>query len=502
MTRITTKIVSLVIALSAVTGLTQAQVYQLPNSNFEEWENGVKLDGTEFTAREEPVGWNSFGTGTGNAIAVANMFVKNFPFQRNRGTEEAPNYYTSVYAGGFGSIVANGNMTTGIIRAQDPSAGSEENYNFTPVDYSADDYPGVDNFRQRFDGKPDALKVSLQYLPKTQTENDIALVTAWIHTGEANFQNPYENEETLPEKAVAYAEVTPNATEAKEWKEFIVPFDYEVGNEGNEPAYMLFSVTTNKTPGSGSVGDTINIDDIEMIYYYTLTDIKIDGVTIEGFDENTFDYLIRGYGPQVDDITYTSKGKGAIVEMDETSGFGSRMVKLYVQANDYEVSGNYSSYYLSCLDYDPRLKSIKLDGVALEGFIPNTRDYEIEIGNNPIPAIEAEGINEFVDVQISEPDDQNIVSITATDGERSSVYTLKFKRTPDGIKYDNREEANIYNNGMQVYISGYNGIAEVYTADGRKITEKQVDGSADFNLNDPGIYIIRISGKSKVLIVK
>jgi len=503
MTKLFTKLILIpACACLLLPAITNAQVYQLPNSGFDRWENGIKLDGSEFTTTMEPVGWNSFGTGTGNAISLANMFVKNYPLQKNRGTEEEPDYYASIYSGGVFGIVANGNMTTGIIRAQEADAASEENYNFTPLSYDISDYPGVDNFRQKFDGKPDALKALIQYIPKQERETDVALVTAWIHKDGDNFQNPYE--QNVEEKAVAYAFIEPDATEAKDWKEFVVPFDYSVGNEDNEPAYILFSVTTNRLPGQGSIGDTINIDDIEMIYYHTLTDIKIKGISIGDFDENTFDYELRGEIPLLEDITYVSKGRGAIVTImrEESNREGEAFFSISVEANDYEESGNVSIYSLMVTEYNSELAAIKLDGVDLPDFDPESINYTIELNDLVIPVITAEAFNDYAVIDISAPDQDNRVTITVTDGDLYTVYTLSFVKKDSGIYDSKAEGADIYSANGQIIINNYNGVADIYNVSGQKIKSLFISNTSKFGVETPGVYIVRTTEKAVVLVVE
>ena len=51
------------------------------------------------------------------------------------------------------------------------------------------------------------------------------------------------------------------------WERKSVPFAY-VGPSSN-PEYILITFTTNKTPGGGSAGDEVFIDDVELIYNST-----------------------------------------------------------------------------------------------------------------------------------------------------------------------------------------------------------------------------------------
>lgn len=330
--------VAALFCLCSVSASKAQKVYQLPNPGFEEWEVGIKLDGKNATgSTQEPVGWNSFRTGQRLSSLSTNPATK--------GTEEvdgATNTFASIKAKKIISVIANGNMSTGIITAGNMTPADSSNYNMTVIS----DQVGASNFRQQFNGKPDALKVRLQYIPVTSTDADVAQVSVWIHTNDW-FRDPGEPAASVLAKAVARALINPNATEARDgWKEFIVPFDYSVGNEGNIPAYILASATTNKTQGGGAEGDELKVDDMYMVYYSSLTDIKVSGTTIAGFSEETHTYNFAGEAPNVSDVAYTQKSKWSDASISSSTEGNVTTISISVKGNDYEVSGNETVYKL------------------------------------------------------------------------------------------------------------------------------------------------------------
>jgi len=338
---------ALLLGLLSIPSTSTAQdVYQLPNPDFELWEKGIKLDGT-VTTFDEPVGWNSFGTATGSLVGATNHSV-------SKGTEDDITYAIVKSSKVLGFITANGNMTTGIVRADGPSATSEKNHNYT-VSPDATDL-GADNFRQKFTGYPDAMKVRLRYIPndgKTIADKDIekyySQVSACIHINET-FKEPYEPEADYQRKLVAKAVISPNATEAKDdWKEFIQPFEYNELAEG-APAYILLTVGTNRTPGVGTDKDQVHLDYIYMVYYSSLQGIKINELPLEGFDENTFTYNFEGKAPEISAIEAVKKGKGGIVDvMSRTTREADEVttITITVKGDDYAINpDNVTTYNL------------------------------------------------------------------------------------------------------------------------------------------------------------
>lgn len=53
------------------------------------------------------------------------------------------------------------------------------------------------------------------------------------------------------------------------WQHLVLPFNYE-GFEGGQPKAIMVTLSTNATPGAGTVGDELLIDDLELIYTHEI----------------------------------------------------------------------------------------------------------------------------------------------------------------------------------------------------------------------------------------
>lgn len=319
----------------------QAQgVYQLPNPGFENWDRGIKLDNSTANV-DEPVGWNSFKTGTGTWVALTKHSV-------TKG-ETNGNKYAIIKSSSVVGIIANGNMTTGIVVAGDTKATSEKNYNYsvTPDDKEGSKI-GASNFRQEFTGHPDALSVKLKYIAdggsnagKTDAKYK-AQVAARIHVNE-RFQEPYESDAT---KLVAAATISPSGSEAIDWTTFTQPFDYNSSAKG-DPAYVLITVSTNQSPGVGSGSDEVWVDDMYFVYYSTLSSLTVNGVAVEGFNKDITTYNMTGTAPQLSEIAATATSQWATVDpVTQTEENGNTVFNITVKGNDFADSGNKTTYKL------------------------------------------------------------------------------------------------------------------------------------------------------------
>jgi len=345
----TSKLLLLALVCTCGASTVKAEgVYQLQNSNFSEWDYGFKIDGTPSTVLE-PNGWNSFGTGVGSVIGMAT----NYPTQATRLVDGVERPYVSIKSKVVKiivTIVANGTLTTGRINAASATAAdASKNYNYTPV---SSDEAGADNFRHQFTGRPDSLVVFLQYIPENQNAADIAQISAWIHNNSGDFQDPVpaaKANDTIT-NGVAHALINPNATEARnDFKRFSAPFRYDA-YEGGEPAYMLFTATTNKTPGGKGGNDELRLDSVQMIYLSCLSEIKINGEAIDDFDENVTTYNFEGAAPELSAIEVSKKGKGGLVEKTtRTTRAGDEVttITITVKGDDHtDETPNITSYDL------------------------------------------------------------------------------------------------------------------------------------------------------------
>lgn len=289
------KKVLFVALLMGVAGALTAQNYQIPNGDFELW------DGNSNTS--EPVHWNSFASSDGTFAGMAST-----PHHYRRGGSRPGSegsYYLTIYTKSILGIKANGNMTTGRIHAGSMTASSSNNYNYT-VRNNPD-------FCLPFTATPDSIYMWVSYYAANAASE--TSVKAIIH-GDSDFQDPNHNDNAslyCGKAVVDFGRTTSSASEMG-WTLLKVPFEY---SGTTDPAYMIISLTTNKTPGGGDANDSLSIDDIVLVYSAWLNDISLDGNTIEGFSKGVMDYdlgLVESFDAIVSGLGYQTEVADAAVE--------------------------------------------------------------------------------------------------------------------------------------------------------------------------------------------
>lgn len=243
-------------------------VFQIPNGDFEDWK----------ASSGEPDHWHGFKSAKGSLASAAKGTL---------GSDTGRSGKCAVATSGsvFG-IVNNGTFTNGQLQAASMSAANTANHSEMDKTSTATDKNG-DPYYTALAAKPDALQLWYKFTQGTaQTTYKYASVSAITFDG-----NYYQDPEDKTYTNVAAKAKNTKITTTTTWTELNIPFVYE--NADNSEA-ILITVSTNATPGKGSSGDKIWVDDMKLVYNLpSVTDITKDGATIAGFDAETKDYVFE-----------------------------------------------------------------------------------------------------------------------------------------------------------------------------------------------------------------
>ncbi len=257
--------ISLLFIVSFVTNAQESDYIQIPNSDFEQWDNlGSK--------NEEPYRWHSFKTSTGPFHHLLMQQVERHTETRPGGKGE---YSARIFSRSIVGITANGNVTNGRLNAGSMFPAGKKNNNYTQRD---------SEFCSEINRIPDSLTVWVRL--RTKDEKSYGRIMSYVH-GDADFVcltggwEPYD-------MLCAQVEYEFPSTE---WKRLSLPFkDYT--HLCDEPHYILTSFTTNKRAGEGDAGDEMLVDDLYLIYNPALQ-CTINNEQLTDY-EIEIEYIIRG----------------------------------------------------------------------------------------------------------------------------------------------------------------------------------------------------------------
>lgn len=297
--------------------------FQLPNSNMEAWaaDNG------------EPDRWHGFKTAKGSFAGTAANGGKlaSSTDVRPGSTGEHSAVITTGSVMGF---TANGTMTNGQLNAGWLSASDTRNHAEMDKTSTNTDACG-EKFYMPVYAKPDAFKVWVKFTP--YNANDKATVSVKTFDG-TYYQEPVDKEYTNLSGTIVGGQIN-----ACDWTEFTFPMDYNIYaayNAATEAIFVTFS--TNATPGQGTVGDAVFVDDMELIYLANMTDLRYQGVTLQGWNPAVTDYtLVMDGEPNLDDFTADVTGASAVVTKTMEQTDNGYRIAISAVAGDLQTATAY-----------------------------------------------------------------------------------------------------------------------------------------------------------------
>ncbi len=117
-------------------------------------------------------------------------------------------------------------------------------------------------------------------------------------------------------KLVAKCDYEITSTGGK-WQEIVVPLIYEEGAEKPEKMNVIISAADYWNRSSIQAGTTLSADDVDFVYYSTLTGLEVGGAAVQGFAANkdVYDMGVVTALPTAESISAVAKSPRANVEV-------------------------------------------------------------------------------------------------------------------------------------------------------------------------------------------
>jgi hypothetical protein len=160
----------------------------------------------------------------------------------------------------------------------------------------------------------------------------------------------------------------------------------DLREEISELREKLYDAETNILSIIVKGSDVVTFEDNYKVYKFQfgktleskLVDLKIDGVTIEGFDRNNFQYVSNEFYNDVN-VTYTADSAATVTSTYDEKNF---VLMLRVEGGDIATnSSNYHEYTISFNDptvYGSQLTNLTVNGVQIGDFSKDKYEYLID----------------------------------------------------------------------------------------------------------------------------
>ena len=363
-----------------------AKTFQIPNSDFETWSTNTNIT--------EPRYWHGFKSATGSLASQAtSTLLRSNDVRQGASGSSAVIASKSIYG-----VVANGTMTNGRLMAQSMSAANTWNHSEMDQKSTATDNWG-DKFYTALNAKPDTIKTWLKFTQgSTNAEYPYATLSAILFDGD-KYQDPepkvgdssqflggtkYTQDDADYAAARVAAKAQNKLIATGDWRELSIPFSY---TDASKAKAILVTISTNATPGKGSANDQVWVDDMELVYNAAISDIALNGVTLEGFNfdaaTKTYDLSYSGQALNLtaENFDVTTEGQSAMVVKNvENLGYGNYRVAIGVTGPDFK---NYDLYTINVTRNPLTGKAYVMGTVNGNTWAANV-GYEMTAGENKV----------------------------------------------------------------------------------------------------------------------
>lgn len=230
-----------------------------------------------------------------------------------------------------------------------PEAGSEDGGTFGGINFTKHpDAISFDYKRDNSNGSEDAMVVAYSWRG-TYTQKDVPGNTSVGDPVLVDMTDRDRNILNLPTSKGGAVTKTENAqlvasvqyrikgsTNGK-WVNQVVDLDYGTnGAAAVEKFNVIFSATDYFDRTKIVPKNSLTVDNVVLLYYHALSDLKYDGVTLNGFSEDKLSYDLSDLTYDASKVDYTKKGVAANVKQSYNEGTG--VLTITVEGEDFSVN--------------------------------------------------------------------------------------------------------------------------------------------------------------------
>lgn len=343
----------LLTALLAAGGLTASAQY-LPNGDFQQWKTTCgKSDQTSINnyyesapfglatrPGVEPQDWN--GSNVNQTVFAQNAHSDALVTRQGN----AENFYVRLVCTKVGV-----KLVTWDIKAEAPAF-----INFgTPWVYAVSDKNKCDGGvygGMSFSYKPDAIKGRYKRTPAAKAEKARIIAYLWSGTFKSSIPSGRSKERMQEDvdravmgrvsgvtgdgKLVASCDYGFETTKNNDWEEIIVPINYKLTDVVPTKMNVIISSDDYWNRANMVENSTLEVDDVQFVYYHALESITYKGKTIKMEEGKNFYNLLIDEDFDISNFSYKKKGAGATVE--KSFDPKSQILTVTVKGNDFNVN--------------------------------------------------------------------------------------------------------------------------------------------------------------------
>ena len=452
------------VCLAMMTSSLSLQAQQVPHSDFEDW------SATAFNGEPQAAGWNASN-------------VEQFGFKFNFAHKEAGRN------GGSCMMVQDQDVgAVGITETSPGYCALGQPWAYVPSLTAVNQATAGTSGGISWTYRPDTMSVWIRRTGDNWSKEDFYLLYySWVGTAKGNKYkakngNCTSHEEINEESDVRQAlngnecGTTQKVTQVAEgmwrerkeygnWTNIRVPIFY-MNNEVPTMMNIIFSASNypNFRANSGLyAGNSLYVDDLEMIYSSSIQELWIGGKKWNGFDPASTEVqsyslgenataipsieAVRGAGKITNAHGTTVQFTGRVLSGSEISinkgDLESKPTTIVVKSGDGKSTTTYKIQFQRAASANAKLAGISVNDEPISGFSPSKYNYNVELpyGTTAAPKVTytyAEDGQTAVVTQATSPTGKATIVVTAPNKTNKETYTLQFSvgKLKDNTLYD------------------------------------------------------------------
>ena len=251
---------------------------------------------------------------------------------------------------------------------------------------------------------------------------------------------------------------------ANQWQ--VASMDINSALETISTMNLTLNSTTSENAGSVKPSATdepnskLYVRNPRFWYNNLLSEINVAGVSLNGFNSNVFDYeyILDAENtvlPSISVVGQVQDQQHRIVWGDEVNG--ERIATISVMAED-GTTQDYRIKFVCPASNNKHLKTIKINGVELEGFASDKYEYTYVLANltRTMPNVEVVGANYSQTISYAfNGNSQFLITVKAENGD-VQVYTINLVEAKDNVTTLNNISLEGYSFAFDATVLNYN----------------------------------------------
>ena len=317
------------------------------------------------------------------------------------------------------------------------------------------------------------------------------------------------------------------------WQEITVPLEYQNPSVAPQKMNVIISAGDYWSRTNLVEGTTLFVDNVKFLYYSRLASLNIGGAAVSGFDSKTYSYNVNGSFDANPAYTVLGASPAKAVTVSNNPAAWSQSIRVAntntgTGVTDYDGAAEHTYTIQYARESRAGYASVIEDQVGTEpvantgyfGYYYNSDKLNIKVNIDGVGEVVIDGLtrkNDGSDVYaatgiylngeenwtfcsdyIVYGDGNDFIVNIIKDGK---IYVWTTNNELSGVGAIGSDAAKVIAKAGAISITGANGVADIYTIDGRIAASVEVSGAAEVSLAK-GIYLVRIAGKTTKVVVK